>query len=99
MLFSHPQKRETSDQKQRDGRPFYLCCGFLPNSTHRILPTLALGLIHLLTKDRGPHRGRIAVSSEMTPQCHHGCPREYEQETCASLRASRRPPFRHPWLV
>src|SRR6266566_5612744 len=40
MLFSHPQKREISDRKQRDDRPFYICCGFLPNSTLRILPTL-----------------------------------------------------------
>ena len=26
-------------------------------------------------------------------ECHHGCPREYEQETCESFRASRRPLF------
>ena len=26
-------------------------------------------------------------------ECHHGCPREYEQETCDFLRASRRRSF------
>src|SRR6266568_1538627 len=40
MVSSRPQRGEIPVRKQRDDRPFDLCCGFLPHSTHRILPTL-----------------------------------------------------------
>src|SRR5438105_1802549 len=40
MLFFGTQRGEISHQNQRGDRPFYTYCGFLPDSTHRILPTL-----------------------------------------------------------
>src|SRR2546421_7182189 len=43
MLFFDTHKGEIPDANQRDTRPFYTYCGFLPDSTHTILPTLSHG--------------------------------------------------------
>ena len=40
MLFFETHRGEIPGENQRDKRPFYTYCGFLPDSTHRILPTL-----------------------------------------------------------
>src|SRR5712692_4976261 len=58
MVSSGAQRGLIPCWNQRNGRTFYKCCAFLLDSTHRILPTLAIGLQALPT-----HATKVDIGS------------------------------------